>query len=392
MKILYIQYAGDFSVDYQRVIVEGKNEQYYGQKYCLDYYEEQSKNHEIFILVLFANKNKIKLNKIQYIGMGFSNSKIKHESLFDLIEVISPEKVILRYPDFKLLKYFRKNKIETLPILADSFEKSKKGLRRIKQLIERFHFKKEFSNPHIRFIANHQINACSSIEKLGVSKDKIIPYDWEHKYNPADWDKNIFLDSQNIQNIKLFFVGTLIKTKGIYDILGAIKILKSQNKNVTLVVAGEDKNNIISGYCRQLNITTSVKLLGKISNLEVMQHMLNSHAVVVASHSDYPEGLPMTIMESLVTHTPVILSTHPMFLGRIGSNNSVIYFKEKSATELAKKIETLQLNYLNRVENTVKEWEKLILKTKWDNIITDFVSSNYANMSKMTLEKFIPNL
>ena len=388
MKILYLQYAGDFSNDYQRVIIDGENEQYYGQSYCLKYFEAQSQIHSLTTIVLFTEPKEIKLNKMKYIGLGFSNHKIDYKKLFKCIKNISPDKVILRFPDTKILRYLRKSNIDNLPILADSFGHNK-GIKKIKSLINNFLLNRELSNAHIKFISNHQINACLSINKLGVPLEKIIPYDWLHKFSPSDWSKQNFLNNQNLQNIKLFFVGSLIKTKGIYDILNAIKTLENKKLNIFLTIAGADNNNKIAQYCKQLNIDKSVKLLGKISNTEVMQQMLNSHAVIVASHSEYPEGLPMTIMESLLTHTPILASTHPMFVDRIGTNNSIIFFKEKKPIDLANKILLLsecEETYKDRVNNAPKEWENLVLRTKWADVIDNYIANNYTEMAKLTLK------
>lgn len=120
----------------------------------------------------------------------------------------------------------------------------------------------------------------------------------ERKIIPYKFRKNQFI-----------FVGRLDKLKGIDILLKAWKEIK----NSDLIVCGigpEYKN------CEEFineNHMTNVKMMGFVSNDQVMDVIAESKALILPTQ--WYEGFPMTIVESLACGTPVIGSN----IGNVGS-------------------------------------------------------------------------
>ena len=73
MKIMYIQYAGDFREAYNRLIVSGGREDYYGQEYSVKAVVRQSQEgFDVVVLTTITEHNFIKqlADNLVAIGLG----------------------------------------------------------------------------------------------------------------------------------------------------------------------------------------------------------------------------------------------------------------------------------------------------------------------------------
>ena len=109
--------------------------------------------------------------------------------------------------------------------------------------------------------------------------------------------------------LRLFSCGRLNYVKGHQDLIRAVQILRDQGIDAVLEIAGEDDVGG-SGYRKQLellvtelDLSSSVSLLGAVSEKRVLQGLCEAHIFVLASHH---EPLGVAIMEALSCATPVV--------------------------------------------------------------------------------------
>ncbi len=370
MRLMYIRYAGDFLADYKRIFLNNGKENYYGQKYSIEtVLEQENKGIDILDLSIKVDiaYDEVIRKRLRVVGL---NGNI--DDVHKIIDDFSPDKVILRTPNVKLLKYLRLKKIPTFPLFADSF--SQKPLYRVRSRINNFNLAKELNHKSIDWVANHQLNASKSLMEIGVTSTKILPYDWLHSDLPENWLKSKKVKLYE-QKIKLFYAGQLTVLKGVYDLIDSVSIIKSKNRSVNLKIAG-NINEKIKAEILNKNLTNEIELLGKISHDQVLENMHHSHLVIVPSHYDYPEGLPMTIMEGLMTNTPVIASAHPMFVGRCDRYGAVAFFQQKNSVKLAEKILAIMSDdetYWDMQKNTANEWHNLVINLKFAEMINAWI-------------------
>ncbi len=84
-------------------------------------------------------------------------------------------------------------------------------------------------------MGNHNLNASRSLEAIGVSPAKIVPWDWLPVVTPDAFAPKYLGASGTRQ---LVYVGTIAQAKGIGDILEAIAALKARKMDVRLKLAG----------------------------------------------------------------------------------------------------------------------------------------------------------
>jgi glycosyltransferase involved in cell wall biosynthesis len=127
-------------------------------------------------------------------------------------------------------------------------------------------------------------------------------------YNGVDFESftlrssPVFISAE----IKLVFIGSVIKTKGIFELIDAIALLKKQNCtiNLNLLGAGAQMKDL-EERITQLGVADSVNLVGPIPHDSLMSFIHDSDALILPS---YREGVPNVVMESLSTGTPVIVT------------------------------------------------------------------------------------
>jgi glycosyltransferase involved in cell wall biosynthesis len=112
-----------------------------------------------------------------------------------------------------VLAWAIKRKIPTIAVLADSFNKT--GL---KEWIRKKHLAGMLNKPAIRWVGNHGLNACRSLEGLGVNPEKIIPWDWPASSKPSDFSARELTSSGPFT---VLYVGSVSEAKGVGDLLEA---------------------------------------------------------------------------------------------------------------------------------------------------------------------------
>lgn len=122
---------------------------------------------------------------------------------------------------------------------------------------------------------------------------------------------NHYTYSQPIINpINFLFIGRLLKEKGIFDFIQAVKIVKSQYSNVKFIVLGSlDPHNQGALSQEQLNALLNEGLFeypGYVSNIQDWIH--KSSVFVLPS---YREGVPRSTQEAMAIGRPVITTDVP---------------------------------------------------------------------------------
>lgn len=369
MKVMHINYAGDFDVAYQRLFVEDGIENYYGQKYSVGIVIDGARRGCVTkVLSLVGRKHSASLeHNLDSVGLGFENHRLDYKKIQKEVIDFAPDKVVLRIPDHRILKFLRRNCIDTLPVFADSFE----GAVGPRGKLYRWFLAREINNRSVQWVANHQIDASKSLKNLGVRGDKILPYDWEHPSSPEDWKKTPAEDIES-KVLRVFYAGALSKQKGVFELIESLAHLKKHGRSAQLRIAGTGDLQSLQGIAARHEVSDAIQFLGGLDHQLVLTEMNSADFVVVPSRHEYPEGLPMTIMESLMVHTPVIVSDHPMFVGRLARCAAITTFSSPSPGSLAAKMMSLTESYKDYsacVVSAPHDWRALTLDLKWGAVI-----------------------
>jgi glycosyltransferase involved in cell wall biosynthesis len=375
MRLLIIQYGGDYRKAYQLVYKEGI-ETYHAQKYVLDTVLRISETLDEVIL-LCCNTTEaynIQITKgLRVIGAGVEPYQ-QISTILQIIDAHQPTHLVAHFPIPNIFRYCIQNKIKTIALLADSF--LKKGLYcRWKN----YSLARLLNNPQINWIGNHGVNACLSLKRIGVNPKKIIPYDWTHAITPE-----LFTTKQlqrHGDSWKLVYAGLVVESKGIGDLLEAVAILRKQNCPINLKIAGSGDDKFIN-YAETLGISDDVNFLGLIPNDLVIKLMRDADIVIVPSWHEYPEACPFTIYESFCVRTPLVASNHPMFRNNLQHKVNAMIYPARSPKKLAECINQLlsqpQL-YAQLSGASELAWQRLQIPVKWADFIEKWLYNSSSN-------------
>lgn len=197
---------------------------------------------------------------------------------------------------------------------------------------------------------------------LGLKDIKIFPPGLDVNPLPLNIKK------QFTDKIKLLFVGTIEKRKGLIYLIEALG--KRDLKNFELNIIGEPAHSVeyfelVTKRIKELNLNGKVHFLGKVSNEQLKNYYITSTAFVFPS---LWEGYGMVIAEAMAYGLPVIASKIPAMEELIEDGKNGLFFTSENADDLKEKLKNLLTNkelleYLSeeakKSAQTFPNWESI---------------------------------
>jgi glycosyltransferase involved in cell wall biosynthesis len=358
-RIVFVQF-GDYGEAARRFAAGGK-EDYYAQKYTVDYVARLVPKFASATVVTFSREHTFEMlpNGVGSQGVLLypPGAKARFADLIRVVESLDPTDLIAVAPIRPLIGWALRRGLRTLPLFADSF-RAPGVLNRIRQFLLR----RLLNRPEIKWVANHSIAATLDLARIGVDPRKVLPFDWPPIVSPVGTTPK---EAPAGGPFRLLYVGLLLESKGVGDVLRALPRLPCCT--LTVVGAGADEA-ALRAIPSALGVTDRVTFRGKIPHEEVLAEMRAHDAVLVPSRPEYSEGLPMTIYEAFCSRTPVVVSNHPMFLKRVVPDGNGLMFPAGDAAALAQAVERLRTTpelYRTLSVNSGKAAENYLLPLKW---------------------------
>ena len=366
MRLVIVQYAGNYAEVFES-LAKGEKETYYAQKYSVDAVTEMAKRAESVTVICCKSpefNEKVLENRVRTIACGLSDS-INSQKLIELIAKQNPTHLVMRtiLPD--VFKWAIKNKIRTIALFAESI-----ATTTWRKKFRDYSLAKLLNNKQIEWVGTYGITSSFLFNEIGVKSDKIIPWDFLIDSNPGSLlPKEIPAD---LKNLKLFYAGLLVQSKGVGDILEAVAKLRERNISVHLKMAGKGEEEFFYQRVEQLQIKDSVEFLGIVPTDTLESLMRKAHLVLVTSRHEYPEGFPLTIQHALRTRTPIVASDHQMFKTNLKHGVNSMIFEAGNSQALAECIEKVISDsalYHNLSVASHSTWHELRLPVKWAELI-----------------------
>lgn len=303
------------------------------------------------------------------IGTGFKTE----EKLGDLVPLIAdynPTHLVIRAPIKPVFQWAIRQQVPTITLLADSFFPTN-----WRDQFRNWQLKNCLNHPIVQWVGNHGVHASRSLVAIGVDSQKVIPWDWPHLEQPSQLQPKTW--QANRAPLSLIFIGTLIESKGVGDVLRAVSLLKEQNISIRFQVVGKGDRERFESLSAELGLQDCVEFVGLIPSNQVVTYMNKADIVVVPSRHEYPEGLPRTIYQGLCSRSPLVVSDHPAFSGNLKQGETAMIFRAGHVDEIASCISRLYSDpeLYDQLSNSAQSaWESLQISLKWGDFIEHWLT------------------
>lgn len=374
-KRLTIVQFGDYGEAVHR-FARGGAEDYYAQRYSVDAVgalATDASMEAVTVITFSGNREQEMLpNGVRALGVELypPNAPNRIKELISAVAATRPTHLVVAAPIVQLIYWGVCQGIPVLPLFADSFRQDGLKARAKHSVLSHL-----LNHPAITLVANHNLAASHELKRIGVKSSKIVPFDWPQLVSPSAYP------AKNCPAVhapfRLIFVGSVIETKGVGDLIRAIRMLQGRGTDVTLSIVGTGEVAAFEALAADLGVAEQVTFLGRRSHDDVLKLMNEHDAVVVPSQHRYPEGLPMTIYEGLCSRSPVIVSDHPMFALRMVHEQNALVFRERDSADLADCVTRLirEPNLYGRLSSYAEvAADGYLCPLKWEQLIQDFLA------------------
>lgn len=330
-RVVIVQY-GDYLEAVQR-LDRGERSNYYGQSYTVGFVRRLARDRDIHVVCLNATYQTTEATAgIQCSGLDITGGAFTETDIIDKVRALAPTHLVVHAPLAGLIAWATRSNVEVLPFFADSFRAKSPKARLQARLLAGV-----LSHPKVPFVTNHALAAARDLVRLGVPAQKVVPWDWpamvdveSHPVKPAPKDGEL---------AHLIYVGQVSQAKGVFDLVRAMAELRQRGRRIRLHLIGSGDIEALMTEAKRLGVLADLRWHGRVSHDEVIARLTSSHAAIVPSRHEYPEGKPMTLFEALSTRTPLICSDHPMFELSVEHGETAMVFEAGNAVDLADNVE-----------------------------------------------------
>jgi len=144
------------------------------------------------------------------------------------------------------------------------------------------------------------------------------------------------------KNIKIIFVGWLEKSKGVYELFNAFKIILEKGYSVELSFVGDGSEYFcLKQLAQSYKVNDSIRFYGWKKKPELLKIMYEHHIFILPSWS---EGMSNAVIEALAVGLPTITTPVGVMRDFFTHDIDVKFIEPQNETMLVKTIEELLMN------------------------------------------------
>lgn len=321
----------------------------------------------IYSFVTNAVKDEYPMENIRVISLGAKGNE--RGILRRAVEEDNSDSIIAHFAYPELISAVIKSKKRAYAGLANSYNR-----HGIKQFIGKLRIARLLNHRRITIVSNHCTPATEHLSTMGVRRDKLVPWDVPHRYNPEDYTPKS-LENKDIYSIA--YAGSVAELKGVSDLIKAIALLKDHGLQIRVSLAGSGDVDGMSKLASNLGIPDRVTFRGLIGNDDVFSMFRDADLVGVPSRSDYPEGFPLTMFEAIASRSPIVCSNHPMFRSVMLDGSNCVSFESGNDVDCADAIRRALTDgklYEHLSCNAQETWRKLTGPADWRTLLLKWVT------------------
>lgn len=185
-----------------------------------------------------------------------------------------------------------------------------------------------------------QLKNVSELHKIQVIHNFYEYYDIE------EYDECI----KSTEKINLLFLSSIVKTKGIFELIDAFKKLEEKKFNIHLYICGDflsdnemNKNEVKQKFYSLVTSSQNITYLGSIGKQMKYEILNKSHIFVLPTYYR-SEAVPLSILEAMSSGCAVVTTNFRYLPNIVHSEINGYLVKARSTDDLVTKLEYLIIN------------------------------------------------
>ena len=200
------------------------------------------------------------LEGLRIVSLG-ARSFDDYGPLRSAVERDRSDAIVAHFPSIPLLRGVMAKNSRALAVLANSYKA--KGL---KAFLERRQIARLLNSPRFELVSNHCLPATNQLAKMGVARERLIPWNVPLRYDPADRDPKTLVPARRYTAA---YAGGIRANKGVADLIRAAAALKRRGLELHCYFAGAGEIEQMGSLGRQLGVADQLTFMGLMPNAEV---------------------------------------------------------------------------------------------------------------------------
>jgi glycosyltransferase involved in cell wall biosynthesis len=138
--------------------------------------------------------------------------------------------IVIHFSNIELLRAAAETKGQRAVIMAHSFNRKEP-----RSLLGKWKVVSLLNKDRVELVANHCMPATDHLAQIGVNRDKLIPWDFSHPFDPTSHQPKHLVVRQRFEAV---YAGSMSKSKGIIELIRAIALLRAHNIEFHCSLAG----------------------------------------------------------------------------------------------------------------------------------------------------------
>lgn len=204
-------------------------------------------------------------------------------------------------------------------------------------------------------------------KRFGLTNCYVIP-------NLRDMDQPDINFRERSEILKLLFVARVNRKKGIFDIMNAVSTLNKNGTKFLLRIYGEIALNKEEKQTFLSLLNDDIKYCGVLEQNKLIDAHNDSDLFVFPTLYTQ-EGIPGSLIESLIIGTPILSSNYPQAKNLLTDGDNSILFEQGNPNDLTNKLLYIYENQelLNRLRANSREIGKKYLLDDYKNILEELL-------------------
>ncbi|WP_339037608.1 glycosyltransferase family 4 protein [Bradyrhizobium symbiodeficiens] len=112
--------------------------------------------------------------------------------------------------------------------------------------------------------------------------------------------------------LRLLYAGRVVRSKGVFDLLEIVAAIERTRPSAVMLRICGDGPDLpeLRQMCEDLQLSNLVEIEGRIEPVALRKLLIESHAAIIPTRSDFAEGLAMSAIEPILLGRPII--TNPV--------------------------------------------------------------------------------